>query len=95
MRNHTIFSSDQSNDMKYRNRELTYYIKQKIITAEIYIYINKNKRYKKNKKINKKIYLKRENKIENSSPTFTLMRMAIAKILHVLENLRMSLVKCE
>ena len=41
------------------------------------------------------MYLERENKTENSSPTFTLMRMAIAKILHVLENLRMSLVKCE
>jgi len=40
--------------MKYRNRELTHYIKQKIITAEIYIYINKNKRYRKNGKIDKK-----------------------------------------
>ena len=95
MRNHAIFSSDQSNDMKYRNRELTCYIKQKIITAEIYIYINKNKRYKKNGKIDKKMYLKRENKTENSSLTFTLMRMVITKILHVLENLRMLLIKCE
>jgi len=33
--------------MKYRNRELIHYIKQKIITAEIYI--NKNNRYKKQK----------------------------------------------
>ena len=39
MQNHTIFSIDQSNDMRYRNRELTRYIKQKIITADIYIYI--------------------------------------------------------
>jgi len=31
--------------MKYRNRELTHYIKQKSITAEIYI--NKNNRYRK------------------------------------------------
>ena len=95
MQNHAIFSSDQSNDMKYRNRKLMCYIKQKIITAEIYIYINKNKRYKKNRKIDKKMYLERENKTENSSPTFTLIRMAIAKILYVLENLHMLLVKCE
>jgi len=39
MQNYTIFSINQSNDMRYRNRELTRYIKQKIITAEIYIYI--------------------------------------------------------
>jgi len=36
--------------MKYRNRELTHYIKQKIITAEIYIYINKNNKYRKKQK---------------------------------------------
>ena len=41
------------------------------------------------------MYLEKENKTVNSSPTFTLMRMAIAKVLHVLENLRMLLVKCE
>ena len=41
------------------------------------------------------MYLERENKTVNSSPTFTLMRMAIAEVLHVLENLRMPLVKCE
>jgi len=41
------------------------------------------------------MYLERENKIVNSSPTFTLMRMAIAEVLHVLENLHMLLVKCE
>jgi len=81
--------------MRYRNRELTCHIKQKIITADIYIYINKNNRYRKSGKIDKKMYLERENKRENSSPTFTLMRMVIAKVLHVLENLRMLLIKCE
>ena len=54
LRNHTIFSIDQSNDMRYRNRELTHYIKQKIITVEIYIYINKNNRYRKIGKIDKR-----------------------------------------
>jgi len=39
LQNHTIFRSDQSNDMRYRNRKLTCYIKQKFITAEIYIKI--------------------------------------------------------
>ena len=39
------------------------------------------------------MYLKRENKTENSSPTFTLMRMLIVKRLHILKDLRMSLVK--
>ena len=38
LQNHAIFRSDQSNDMRYRNRKLTCYIKQKVITAEIYIY---------------------------------------------------------
>jgi len=41
------------------------------------------------------MYLERENKIENSGPTFTLIRMPIAKRLHVLKDLCMSLVKCE
>jgi len=41
------------------------------------------------------MYLERENKKVDSSLTFTLMRMAIAEVLHVLENLRMSLVKRE
>jgi len=41
------------------------------------------------------MYLERENKTVNSSPTFTFMRMAIAEILHILENLRMPLVKSE
>ena len=41
------------------------------------------------------MYLERENKIENSSPTFTLMRMLIVKRLYVLEDLHMSLVKYE
>ena len=41
------------------------------------------------------MYLERENKIENSSPTFTLMRMPIVKRLHVLKDLRMLLVKYE
>jgi len=86
--------------MRYRNRELTHYIKQKIITAEIYIYINKNNRYRKKqknrqKKKEKKTYRERENKTVNSSLTFTLMRMAIMKILYILENLRMPLVKGE
>jgi len=40
--------------MRYRNRELMHYIKQKIITAEIYIYINKNNRYRKIGKIDKR-----------------------------------------
>ena len=39
LQNHTIFRSDQSNDIRYRNRKITCYIKQKIITAEIYIKI--------------------------------------------------------
>ena len=38
MQNHAIFRSDQSNNMRYRNRKLMHYIKQKVITAEIYIY---------------------------------------------------------
>ena len=41
------------------------------------------------------MYLERENKTVNSSPTFTLMRMAIAEIVYILENLRMLLIKCE
>jgi len=41
------------------------------------------------------MYLERENKTVNSSLTFTLMRMAIAEVLYILENLRMPLVKCE
>ena len=41
------------------------------------------------------MYLERENKIENSSPIFILMRMPIAKRLHVLKDLCMLLVKCE
>jgi len=41
------------------------------------------------------MYLERENKKVDLSPTFTLMRMAIAEVLHILENLRMSLVKHE
>jgi len=41
------------------------------------------------------MYLERENKTVNSSLTFTLMRMAITEVLHVLENLCMLLVKCE
>ena len=41
------------------------------------------------------MYLKRENKTENSSLTFTLMRILIAKRLYVLKDLHMSLVKCE
>ena len=41
------------------------------------------------------MYLERENKTENSSPTFTLMRMPIVKRLHVLKDLCMSLIKCE
>jgi len=68
------------------------YIKQKVIIAKRYIYKNKNNRYRKNRK---KMYLERENKIENSSLTFTLMRMPIAKRLNVLKNLCMLLVKCE
>ena len=41
------------------------------------------------------MYLERENKIENSSSIFIFMRMPIAKRLHVLKDLRMSLIKCE
>ena len=41
------------------------------------------------------MYLERENKTENSSLTFTLMRMPITKRLHVLKDLCMLLVKCE
>jgi len=40
--------------MRYRNRKLMHYIKQKVITAEIYIYKNKNNRYRKNGKIEKR-----------------------------------------
>jgi len=57
-----------------------------------YIYKNKNNKYKKNRE---KMYLERENKIENSSSIFIFMRMPIAKRLHVLKDLRMSLIKCE
>jgi len=38
LQNHAIFRSDQSNDMRYKNKKLMYYIKQKTITAEMYIY---------------------------------------------------------
>jgi len=41
------------------------------------------------------MYPERENKTENSSLTFTLMRMPIAKRLHVFKDLHMLLVKCE
>jgi len=41
------------------------------------------------------MYLERENKTENSSPTFTLMRMPIAKRLHVLKDSCILLIKCE
>jgi len=58
----------------------------------IYIYIYINNRYRKNRE---KMYLERENKIENSSLTFTLMRMPIAKRLHVLKDLCILLIKCE
>jgi len=71
--------------MRYRNRKLMCYIKQKVITAEIYIKIKKIDT-EKNRKIDKKMYLERENKTENSSPTFILMRMPIAKRLHVLKD---------
>jgi len=63
-------------------------------SRDIYIYI-KIIDTGKNGKSDKKMYLEKENKTVNSSPTFTLMKMVIAKVLHVLENLRMLLVKCE
>ena len=41
------------------------------------------------------MYLKRENKTENSTLTFTFIRMLITKRLHVLKDWYMLLVKCE
>ena len=41
------------------------------------------------------MYLEKENKTENSSPTFILIRILITRRLHVLKDLHMSLIKCE
>ena len=41
------------------------------------------------------MYLEKENKTENSSLTFILIRILITRRLHVLKDLHMSLIKCE